>query len=112
MKTKQALDAFGALSHETRLQVFRLLIKELPGEMAAGEIARALDVPPSTLSAHLAILGRAGLVTSVRQSRVISYQADLDGVRALLNFLVKDCCRGKSDACKDLVAAVLPACCA
>jgi DNA-binding transcriptional ArsR family regulator len=111
MKKTQALDAFGALSQETRLDVFRLLIKQLPDAMAAGDIARALEVPPSTLSAHLAILQRAGLVASTRDGRVISYQADLAGVRALLNFLVKDCCGGKSAACNDLVAAVLPGCC-
>ena len=112
MKNKKALDAFAALSHETRLDVFRLLIRILPGEMPAGDIARELDVLPSTLSTHLAILSRAGLVTSARQSRVISYKADISGVRALLTFLVKDCCRGKAAACQNLVAAVLPTCCA
>jgi DNA-binding transcriptional ArsR family regulator len=112
MKNNQALDAFSALAHETRLDVFRLLIKMAPEEMAAGDIAREFDIFPSTLSAHLAILNRAGLVTSNRHGRVISYKADMDGVRELLTFLVKDCCRGKTDVCKNLIDAVLPACCA
>src|SRR6185369_7088233 len=64
METKQALDAFSALSQETRLGVLRHLIQALPGNIAAGDIARDLDVPASTLSTHLAILSRAGLVTS------------------------------------------------
>jgi len=111
METKQALDAFSALSQETRLGVLRHLIQALPGNIAAGDIARDLDVPASTLSTHLAILSRAGLVTSERSGRVISYQADLDGLRALLGFLVNDCCRGKPELCGDLLQAVTPACC-
>jgi DNA-binding transcriptional ArsR family regulator len=111
MKNKEAINAFAALSQETRLDVFRLLIKTLPEAMPAGDIAKEMDVPPSTMSTHLAILSRAGLVKSERNGRVISYAADLNGVRDLLAFLVKDCCSGKSKACNDLIEAVLPACC-
>lgn len=111
METKQALDAFSALSQETRLGVLRHLIQALPGSVAAGDIARDLDVPASTLSTHLAILNRAGLVASERNGRVISYRADMDGLRELLGFLVNDCCQGKPELCGDLVAAMTPPCC-
>ena len=68
-------------------------------------------MPASTLSSHLAILHRAGLVTSERRGRIILYSADLDGARALIEFLVKDCCRGQPERCDQLVKAALPACC-
>jgi DNA-binding transcriptional ArsR family regulator len=111
MKLKQVLSAFAALSHETRLDAFRQLVRLMPEGLAAGELARDLDVPPSTLSSHLAILERAGLVQSERQGRNIHYRADLDGTRAMLEFLVKDCCRGQPRRCDQLIAAALPACC-
>jgi ArsR family transcriptional regulator, arsenate/arsenite/antimonite-responsive transcriptional repressor len=111
MKVRQALSAFAALSHETRLDTFRLLIGMTPAGLPAGDLARDLDVPPSTLSSHLAILERAGLVLSERQGRTILYRADLDGARALLAFLVKDCCRGQPQRCDQLIAAAIPACC-
>jgi len=111
METKQALDAFSALSQETRLGVLRHLIRALPGSVAAGDLARDLDVPASTMSTHLAILNRAGLVTSERSGRVISYQADMDGLRELLGFLVNDCCQGKPELCGDLMKAMTPVCC-
>jgi len=70
-----------------------------------------LKVPPSTLSSHLAILTRAGLVTSTREGRTIYFSADQEGIRDLLQFLIKDCCRGKPEICSRLVEAALPACC-
>lgn len=111
MKENEALDVFSALSNGTRLQVFRYLIKMAPDAVPAGDIAREVEVPASTMSAQLAILSRAGLITSTRTGRVVSYRADLNGIRALLNYLVRDCCRGKPEACSNLIAAVLPACC-
>ena len=111
MKAKQALSAFGALSQETRLDIFRQLVRLSPDSVPAGELAHDLDVPPSTLSSHLAILQRAGLVRSQLQGRTILYSADLDGARALIEFLVKDCCRGHPERCQQLVKAALPACC-
>ena len=111
MKSKQALTAFGALSQQTRLDIFRQLVRLAPNSIPAGELAHDLDVPPSTLSSHLAILQRAGLVKSERQSRTILYSADLDGARDLLTFLVKDCCRGQPERCDRLLKAALPACC-
>jgi DNA-binding transcriptional ArsR family regulator len=111
MKSKQALAAFGALSQETRLDIFRQLVRLTPDSIPAGELAHDLEVPPSTLSSHLAILQRAGLVKSERRGRVILYGADLEGARELLAFLVKDCCRGHPERCDRLLKAALPACC-
>jgi DNA-binding transcriptional ArsR family regulator len=111
MKKTQALDAFGALSQETRLDIFRRLIREFPEPMAAGDLAKQLDVPPSTLSTHLGILSRAGLVKAERQGRTILYVADTEGTRALLTFLINDCCRGQPEICKPLLDALTPTCC-
>ena len=69
MENELAIAALGALAHGTRLDVFRLLVRHEPDGLAAGEIARRLDVPQNTMSAHLGILARAGLVRSERHSR-------------------------------------------
>jgi DNA-binding transcriptional ArsR family regulator len=111
MKMKHALAAFAALSQETRLEAFRQLVRLSPDAIPAGDLAEDLDVPPSTLSSHLAILQRAGLVQSARDGRIIRYSADLDGARGLVEFLVKDCCRGQPERCDQLLKAALPACC-
>ena len=105
-----AIGAFGALAQATRLDVCRLLIRHEPAGMAAGEIARQLDVPQNTMSAHLGILARAGIVRSERHSRSIIYHADLDGLRALALFLVKDCCAGAPALCAPLLAELAPCC--
>ena len=111
MKKTLALAAFGALSQETRLDIFRRLIRATPAAMAAGELAAELDIPPSTLSTHLAILSRANLVTAERQGRTILYAADTEGAKALLTYLIKDCCGGKPELCQPLVEAAMPRCC-
>ncbi|MDY0885185.1 ArsR/SmtB family transcription factor [Dongia soli] len=111
MKEKQALEAFSALSNATRLEVFRYLIKMAPDAVPAGDIAREVEIPASTMSTQLAILSRAGLITPIRSGRVVGYKADIEGVRALLNYLVRDCCRGKPEVCSNLIKAVLPDCC-
>lgn len=99
MEAKDAVAAFGALAQETRLEVFRLLVKAGPNGMTAGEIAEALKVPASTMSHHLAIIERAGLATSRRESRSIFYAADYEGTRRLLAFLMEDCCQGRPEIC-------------
>ena len=81
MDSENALSALAALSQQTRLDAFRLLVRHEPEGLPAGDIARHLDVPANTLSTHLAILARAGLVTSERHGRVIQYRADVDGLR-------------------------------
>ena len=94
MEINSATEAFAALSQETRLAAFRLLVRAGPAGLPAGEIARALGAAPSTLSTHLGLLQRAGLVTAERRSRRIVYRADFDGVGALMKFLMEDCCKG------------------
>ena len=101
-----AVDALGALAHETRLSVFRLLVKAGPEGMIAGAIAEHQGVAPSTMSHHLATLERAGLVQSERESRLIHYRADYDGMRRLLSFLMQDCCQGAPEMCSDLLAGL------
>jgi len=101
--TVWAVDALGALAHETRLSVFRTLVQAGPGGMIAGAIAEHQGVPPSTMSHHLATLERAGLVQSERKSRQIHYRADYAGMRRLLAFLMQDCCQGAPEMCADLL---------
>lgn len=102
MKKSQALDAFSALSHDIRLTVFRLLIKEGEQGLSAGIIAQQLKVQPSTLTAHLHILRRAGLIQSTRQQQKILYSADIQGTRKLIRFLTKECCQGHPEICAEL----------
>jgi len=99
-----AVDALGALAHETRLSVFRALVVAGPDGMIAGAIAEQQGVPPSTMSHHLATLERAGLVHSTRTSRLIHYRADFAAMRRLLTFLMQDCCQGAPEMCGDLIA--------
>ena len=110
MDSGSAIIAFGALAQTTRLDTFRLLVRHEPDGIAAGEIARQLNVPQNTMSAHLGVLARARLVRSERHSRSIVYRADLDGVRALMLFLVKDCCAGNAELCTPLLAELAPCC--
>ncbi len=110
MESDSAISALGALAQGTRLDVFRLLVHHEPNGLAAGEVARQLDVPQNTMSTHLAILARAGLVCSERQSRTIIYRANLDGLRAMMLFLVKDCCAGSAELCAPLVGELAPCC--
>lgn len=101
-----AVDALGALAHETRLSVFRMLVKVGADGMIAGAIAERGCVPPSTMSHHLATLERAGLVQSEREGRLIHYRADFAGMRRLLTFLMQDCCQGAPEMCGDLMAGL------
>ncbi|MCW1431991.1 ArsR/SmtB family transcription factor [Novosphingobium sp. JCM 18896] len=110
MDTDSAITALSALAQGTRLDAFRLLVRHEPDGLPAGEIAKALDVPQNTMSAHLAALTRAGLLRSERHSRSIIYRADLGALRALTLFLVKDCCAGKPELCAPLVAELVPCC--
>ena len=90
--------------------MFRLLIENEPEGLPAGEIARRMAVPHNTMSTHLAILTRAGLITPERQSRSIIYRARLDAVRELAGYLVRDCCGGRPEICAPLIADLLPCC--
>jgi len=108
MESEHAILALAALAQSTRLGVFRLLVKYEPGGLAAGDIARELAVPQNTMSAHLAILARAGLVISERKSRSIIYRANLAALQDLTSFMVEDCCGGRAELCAP-VAACKPA---
>lgn len=99
MNEPLAIDAFGALAHAGRLSVFRLLVQRGPGGTPVMEVGRALDLKPSTLSGHLAVLRRAGLVTAERQHREILYAPDFTAVNDLVRFLLQDCCGGNDAAC-------------
>ena len=110
MNTDVAILALSALAQGTRLDAFRLLVLHEPEGLPAGEVARKLAIPQNTMSAHLAVLSRSGLVRPERQSRSIFYRADLDALRALTLFLVKDCCEGRAELCAPLVEALVPCC--
>lgn len=110
MESEQAISVFAALAQPTRLDVFRLLMEHEPDGLPAGEVARQMDVPHNTMSTHLAILTRAGLIEAERQSRSIIYRARLDAVRALAGFLVNDCCGGRPEICAPLIAELSPCC--
>jgi ArsR family transcriptional regulator len=99
MEEKQALAALSALAQETRLAVFRLLVRQGPEGLPAGEVAQQLGVAAPTLSFHLKELERAGLVTATRRQRQILYATDYDGTRGLLDFLMRDCCQGLPELC-------------
>jgi ArsR family transcriptional regulator, arsenate/arsenite/antimonite-responsive transcriptional repressor len=101
-----AVNALAALAHDTRLAVFRLLVKAGPDGMIAGAIAEHQGVPASTMSHHLAALDRAGLVSSERESRLIHYRADYAAMRRLLMFLMQDCCQGAPEMCGDLITGI------
>lgn len=103
MEKAAALEALSALSHETRLDVFRLLVMAGSAGLYAGEIAERLDVRQNTMSTNLAVLARAGLIRSQREGRSVRYLADLDGMRRLLAYLMEDCCRGRPETCRPLL---------
>ena len=95
MDTQEAIGAFSALAHEHRLAIYRLLVQAGPEGQAAGEIAAALDMAPSSLSFHLAHLNRAGLIAQRRESRSLFYSADFAQMNALVGFLTENCCGGR-----------------
>ena len=88
-----------ALGQSTRLEVFQLLVRREPDGLSAGAVAEAIGCPQNTLSAHLAILARAGLVRGTRDGRSIIYRANVESMRALVEFLVNDCCDGHPELC-------------
>jgi ArsR family transcriptional regulator, arsenate/arsenite/antimonite-responsive transcriptional repressor len=94
-----ALAALAALGQPTRLAIFRLLIRHEPAGLAAGTLADAIGCPQNTLSGHLGILARSGLVRGTRDGRSIVYRADVEGMRALVAFLITDCCDGHPEVC-------------
>jgi len=110
MESTDAIHVLAALAQPTRLDAFRLILRHEPDGLPAGEVARLLDVPQNTMSTHLAILGRAGLISSERNSRSIIYRAQIDRVREIASFLVSDCCGARPELCEPLVAEFTPCC--
>ena len=111
MDESTATRALSALSQATRLQTFRLLVRCGDDGLPAGDIARSLEVPHNTMSSHLSILAGAGLVSSRRAGRSIIYAIDFAGVRALMAFLMEDCCQGRPEVCRPALDSVLAGCC-
>ena len=92
MEPEEAIGALGALAHEARLQLFRLLVQRGPDGLSAGAIARALGVPPSSLTFHLQQLQHAGLIAGRRVGRQIFYATDFATMNALMVYLTENCC--------------------
>ena len=112
MESITAVARLTARAHESRLAVFRLLVQAGPEGLAAGEIARALEIPANTLSAQLNTLAGAGLAHSRRDGRSIIYTAAFDRMTELLVYLIEDCCQGRAEVCAPLADAVQRSACA
>lgn len=110
MESIDAIDVLVALGQPTRLEAFRLIMRHEPDGLPAGEVARLLQVPQNTMSTHLAVLTRAGLIAAERHSRSIIYRAEIDKVREIASFLVSDCCGGRPELCAPLVEEFSPCC--
>ncbi|MDX2105832.1 MAG: metalloregulator ArsR/SmtB family transcription factor [Candidatus Melainabacteria bacterium] len=100
MKTKDAVQALSALAQESRLEVFRLLVRKGPSGLAAGELSETLGLPPATMSFHLKELSNAGLINSRRESRSIIYSADYAHMKDLIDFLLENCCSDNGGKCQ------------
>jgi DNA-binding transcriptional ArsR family regulator len=112
MLLPHALSTLAALAQPMRLEIFRLLMRKEPNGLPAGTIAEAIGCPHNTLSTHLSILARSGLVRGTRDGRSIVYRANVEGMRNLIGFLVTDCCDGHPELCNLKDALRTKACCA
>ena len=92
MKTPDVIDALGALAHEYRLAIYRLLVEQGPAGLPAGVIGERVGLVPSSLTFHLQALHRAGLITQSRVSRQLIYSADYGAMNALVGYLTDKCC--------------------
>jgi DNA-binding transcriptional ArsR family regulator len=110
MDNVEAIAALAALAQSTRLDTFRLLVSREPDGVPAGELARLMEVPQNTMSAHLAVLAHAGLAKGERQSRSVIYRANLARFHEVALFLLKDCCGGRADICAPIIADLTPCC--
>ena len=110
MEAEDTILALAALAQPTRLEAFRLLVGHEPKGLAAGDIAKALAVPQNTMSSHLAVLSRAGLISAERFSRSIVYRAELSHLRSVMLFMLRDCCEGRPEICAPLIEDLAPCC--
>ena len=99
MENNDAVTALAALAQESRLAVFRLLVRNAPEGLTPGVIGEQLELPAPTLSFHLKTLAQAGLVSAVQEGRYVRYRAELPGINALIAFLTDDCCGGNPEHC-------------
>lgn len=106
MKTPEAIKALGALSQETRLGIYRLLVQQGPDGLSVGAIAEQIDVAGATLSFHLKGMAHAGLVTTRQEERFIFYAANYAVMNSLLAYLTENCCHGKD--CAPVCTAAAP----
>lgn len=95
MEILRVVEALGALAHETRLKVFRLLVQAGEEGLAAGVISQKLELAPATLSFHLAHLARTGLARSRQDGRFVIYSADFANMTELVGYLTENCCGGR-----------------
>ena len=100
MKNAQVIDALGALAHEYRLAIYRLLVEQGPEGLAAGLIGERVGLVPSSLTFHLQALQRAGLITQTRSSRQLIYSADFNIMNQLVGYLTDNCCAGSQQGCE------------
>lgn len=110
MDKEASLAALAALGQETRLDIFRLLVRAGPEGVPAGEIGQRLGTVQNTTSAHLKVLSHAGLIRAERDGRTIRYGADMTGFRDLLAFLMEDCCDGSPELCRPVIDAITCRC--
>ncbi|MEI7613738.1 MAG: metalloregulator ArsR/SmtB family transcription factor [Betaproteobacteria bacterium] len=99
MENKAAVNALSALAQESRLAVFRLLVRNAPEGLTPGVIGEQLNLPAPTLSFHLKTLAQAGLVNTAQEGRFVRYRAEMSGINALISFLTEDCCNGNPLRC-------------
>jgi DNA-binding transcriptional ArsR family regulator len=99
MKTPRVIDALGALAHEHRLAIYRLLVQRGPEGLPAGAIGDRVGLVPSSLTFHLQNLQRAGLITQRRESRQLYYSADFAAMNDLVGYLTENCCADNSAEC-------------
>lgn len=103
MDQDQAIEAFASLAQDSRLAIFRLLVRKEPDGLPVGEISRQLGIVPSTLSGHLGVLKRAGLLKSTRHQREIHYAANIEAMGTLVRFMLEDCCNGRVENCGEII---------
>ncbi|OAN54429.1 MULTISPECIES: ArsR/SmtB family transcription factor [Sphingobium] len=104
METDDALSILSALSHPTRLDAFRVLIRHEPDGLSTGKLVEASGLTQSTFSTHLAVMAKAGLVLSEKRGRQQIQRANLAVLRGLMVYLAKDCCQGRAELCEPLLA--------
>jgi ArsR family transcriptional regulator, arsenate/arsenite/antimonite-responsive transcriptional repressor len=107
MNAAETVQALGALAHEHRLAIYRLLVEAGPDGMSAGEIAERIGLVPSSLTFHVQSLQRSGLIGQRRVSRQLFYSADFGAINALVEYLTKNCCGG-AQACAPACNPVAP----